>query len=135
MININIKASQNTPYVKIDPDEGVVVIKGNSSPENALKFYKPIIRMIQDLYLNASEPIVINLAFKYFNTASSKCLFDLFRILKNADGPERKAVINWSYEKNSDEMRETGEDYSDLLDMHFNYVELNEIKPPGIIAA
>ena len=135
MINNSIKASDNTPYVKIDPEQGVVVIKGNSSPENAIKFYRPIINMVEEIYQSSSEPIIVNLAFRYFNTASSKCLFDLFRMLKKSEKPGRKAIINWLYEENSNEMKETGEDYADLLDMQFNFVELNQIKFPDSQAA
>ena len=130
MINISIKASQFTPFVKIDPEKGDVVIKGNSSPENARKFYQPVFHMLEEIFQSSQEPIILNLAFGYFNIASSKCLFDLFRMLKKSETTNRKAIVNWFYEENIDEMKETGEDYADLLDMQFNFVELNQIKLP-----
>lgn len=127
---IKLKASENTPYVKVDPEAGVVEIRGNSFPENGLEFYRPIIDMVEELYLKSSKPISINLAFGYFNTLSSKCFIDLFKMLKKSENLGRKATINWSYEKDSDEMRETGEDYANLLDMQFNLVELSQTEVP-----
>ena len=121
MKNLRLEASQNTPYVEVDPEEGVVVIKGNSYPENAIEFYRPILDMVEEIYLSSSEPITVNLEFSYFNTLSSKCFIDFFRMLKRSENSSRKAIINWSYEKNGDEMREIGEDYADLLDMQFNF--------------
>ena len=127
---IKLKASENTPYVKVDPEEGVVVIRGNSFPENGMEFYRPIIDMVEELHLKSSRPISINLALGYFNTVSSKCFIDLFRMLKKSEDTGGKATINCSYEKDGDEMRETGEDYANLLDMQFNMVELNQIEVP-----
>ena len=35
-------------------------------------------------------------------------------------------MINWFYEKCDDDMKETGEDYEDVLGMSFNYIIVEE---------
>ena len=67
-----------------------------------------------------------NIAFEYFNTSSSKCLFDVFKRLSKIEDSGKTITINWYYEEGDDDMMEAGEDYSDLLDLDFNFREIEE---------
>jgi hypothetical protein len=67
-----------------------------------------------------------NIYFEYFNTSSSKCLFDLFRKLSLIDQTGRNVVINWHYESWDEDMLESGEDYKDLLSLEFNLIEIED---------
>ncbi|WP_258102548.1 DUF1987 domain-containing protein [Marinoscillum sp. MHG1-6] len=128
MIDILIEPTQTTPFVKIDSDEGLISFKGKSSPENSLGFYHPIIDKIKVLFADTDKPINANFSFRYFNTSSSKCLFDLFKALRQMmieNGKE--IIINWFYEEDDDDMMETGEDFSDLLDIDFNLIPVEDI--------
>ncbi|WP_258102547.1 DUF1987 domain-containing protein [Marinoscillum sp. MHG1-6] len=128
MIDIFIESTQTTPLVKIDCSEGLISFKGKSSPENSLGFYHPLIENIKTLFADIDRPINANLAFRYFNTSSSKCLFDLFKALKFLMVEKARNVkINWYYEEDDEDMMETGEDFADLLDIEFNMVPVEYI--------
>ena len=80
-----------------------------------------------DDFLDESENgITANIAFEYFNTSSSKCLFDLFKKLGKLENDDRDLNINWFYEEDDEDMMEAGEDYSDLLDLEFNFLEIED---------
>lgn len=128
MIDILIEPTPVTPYVKVDSQGSHIVFSGKSSPANSLHFYHPLMNKINSLFASTEKPITIDLSFRYFNTSSSKCLFDLFKMFRNLQRQGKTLVINWYYEEDDDDMMETGEDYADLLNLDFNYIEVEEIE-------
>ncbi|MEQ8470670.1 MAG: DUF1987 domain-containing protein [Marinoscillum sp.] len=124
MFDYQQEATRTSPYVMLDSSEARIEIKGSSSPDNAVQFYYPIIRKIKDLFIPVRGVINVDISMEYFNTSSSKCIFDVLRLLKKLDHPRRKVVINWHYEEEDDDMLETGEDYADLLGLDFKYVAI-----------
>ncbi len=123
MENLSIQPSTLTPYVFFDTETGILDLKGRSSPDNSLLFYDQIVNYF-DRYFATDEAgdITINAGLEYFNTSSLKCIFQILRKIK--DGAERTSSsleINWFYEEDDEDMLETGEDISSLLDIEFNF--------------
>ncbi|MFT5640556.1 MAG: hypothetical protein ACI9A7_000653 [Cyclobacteriaceae bacterium] len=127
MVDILIEATNVTPLVKIDSAAGKISFTGKSSPENAIEFFYPIINNILELFPSATNPITVDLAFRYFNTSSSKCLFDFFRALKKLQSSGKEIRVNWYYEEDDEDMLETGEDFADMLSFDFHFIEIEEI--------
>lgn len=127
MEKIFIEPTRVTPLVNFDPSQGLLEIKGRSSPENSILFYQKIIDAL-DSFAGSSHPdFTANFSFEYFNTSSSKCLFDVFKKLGHLNEQGKAVKINWYYEEDDEDMMEAGEDYADLLDLDFNFVEIEEI--------
>lgn len=122
MFDYQLEATRTSPYIMLDSSQGKIEIKGSSSPDNPVQFYYPVIRKIKDLFIPVRGVINVDISMEYFNTSSSKCIFDLLRLLKKLDHPRRKVQINWHYEEEDDDMLETGEDYESLLGLTFHYV-------------
>ena len=126
MERIFIEPTRVTPLINFDPQEGLLEIKGRSSPENTIQFYQPLMDVLDDFLDESENGITANIAFEYFNTSSSKCLFDLFKKLGKLENDDRDLNINWFYEEDDEDMMEAGEDYSDLLDLEFNFLEIED---------
>lgn len=126
MEKIFIEPTRVTPLVNFDPDEGLLEIKGRSSPENSILFYQKIIDNLDEYAQSDRSEFQANFSFEYFNTSSSKCLFDLFKRLSRIDESGKDLIINWYYEEDDEDMMEAGEDYADLLDLEFNFLEIEE---------
>lgn len=126
MEKIFLEPTKVTPLVNFDPNAGILELKGRSSPENSIQFYAKIIEGLEDYVLNGEGDFVATFAFEYFNTSSSKCLFDVFKRLSKIDASGKGLTINWYYEEDDDDMMEAGEDYSDLLGLDFNFMEIEE---------
>jgi len=120
MDEIALVASTKTPFVKFIAS-GQLELKGRSIPENALDFYKPLIAWVDAYAQNASSETVIHVQLEYFNTASSKCLLDLFKRLENING---KVAIHWYYEQDDEDMLEAGEDYEAIVNVPFKMIEI-----------
>lgn len=126
MEKVVIEPTRITPMVNFDPDEGLLEMKGRSSPENSIQFYQRILDSLDEYCVSGGDEFTANIAFEYFNTSSSKCLFDVFKRLSKIENSGKRITINWYYEEGDDDMMEAGEDYSDLLDLNFNFHEIEE---------
>ena len=126
MEKVFIEPTRTTPLVNFDPDEGLLEMKGRSSPENSIQFYQRILDNLEEFAQTGGPEFTANIAFEYFNTSSSKCLFDVFKRLSKIEESGKTITINWYLEEGDDDMMEAGEDYSDLLDLNFNFFEIEE---------
>ena len=124
-----IRSSRVTPSIYFDPSKGILDMRGKSSPENPFTFYNYVLDSL-DTYaeLDGDSTMVTNLAFEYFNTSSSKCLYLFMKKLSEIDFSGRKVVVNWYFERGDDDMREAGEDLESLFDIEFHIKEVNEIR-------
>ncbi|MDH5599380.1 MAG: DUF1987 domain-containing protein [Cyclobacteriaceae bacterium] len=126
MEQILLEPTRVTPLINFEPSQGILEMKGRSSPENAIQFYQKLIENL-DLFIQSSnQSFVANFAFEYFNTSSSKCLFDVFKRLGKMKEAGKDVVINWYFEEDDEDMKEAGEDYCDLLDIDFNFIEIED---------
>ncbi|MEQ6120217.1 DUF1987 domain-containing protein [Reichenbachiella sp. MALMAid0571] len=118
-----IRPTRITPLVYFDPDRALLELRGKSSPENSIQFYKRLLIALERYAHYGTKDITANFKLEYFNTSSSKCLFDAFKRLMKAQQRGISLTINWYYEEYDTDMLESGEDYSDLLGFKFNYIE------------
>lgn len=99
-------------------------ILGRSYMNNSVDFYKDVIEKIDSL---VSKSIDVRIALDYFNTSSSKCLLELFKMLEGKTLYGTKVNIRWEYLSKYYDMLEAGEDYRDILEgVNFEIVEISE---------
>ncbi|MBV6646875.1 MAG: DUF1987 domain-containing protein [Cyclobacteriaceae bacterium] len=113
-----------TPEIILDFDERTIELKGVSSPENSLDFYNPIVKQLRDRQAELEGFAQIKMALVYFNTSSSKCLINLFKTVQSLT---TNLKVQWFYEEYDEDMVETGEDFSELLDIPFEYHEMTDL--------
>ncbi|WP_370086848.1 DUF1987 domain-containing protein [Ekhidna sp.] len=118
---IKIYPTRNTPAVLLDPARGVFKMYGRSSPENSLQFYEPLRAAISSNI--TVDKVDVRIKMEYFNTSSSKCIYDLLKELKSLETKGKEVTVRWYYDEDDEDMLEAGEDYSDLLDLPFRFIE------------
>lgn len=121
---INIEGTPKTPTVSMDPNSGVVEIKGRSIPENSIEFYKPLVDWLDEYAKGPSAKTVVNIRLEYFNTASSKCILDVFKKLEVLKKNSADVIINWYYEEDDEDMLEAGEDYESIIKVPFKMIQI-----------
>ena len=63
---LEIQAQAKSPYVNFDPNAGLMVIKGMSSAENSLDFYRPILIWIDEFAKNiTTEEVKVDIYFNH----------------------------------------------------------------------
>lgn len=116
------RATANTPEIVIDLTQGAIKVSGRSSPENSILLYAPLLKLLRSNKINTSS-IKIDFCYEYFNTSSSKCIYDILRQLKRMQSCGTTVIVTWFYDPIDDDMLETGQDYNDLLGLDFRFVE------------
>ena len=123
MEQIIIEATDRTPNVIFDFENGIFRFKGESYPEDASAFFGPLYQAL-DTFLDGTfeNNIVFDVQFEYFNSSSAKVLMNLFQLLEDAaENKNKTTVINWYYNEDDDTMQEFGEDFaSDMEHTTFN---------------
>lgn len=117
MNNLFIPRTSKTPDIFFDADQGLLEIKGRSIPENSVAFYAPVMQWLNDYEKSPSQETQLVIRLEYFNTSSSKCLIDIFRKLENLHRKENPVTVVWYYEVVDEDMKESGEDFRDLVSM------------------
>jgi hypothetical protein len=126
MDNIEIGRNLSTPYfpsVKFDADTGLCEISGESYMEEAYKFYLPLINWIKQFTEVQKGRITLEIKLIYFNTSTSKCLLDIFEILKKYKEDGGQVDITWFYDKDDPDMVEEVRDFEKEAEMEFNIQE------------
>lgn len=119
MKTLIIKGDFKHPQIKFNAANGILELIGNSIPDEAEKFYTPIIEWIKNYSQNPNNTTTLNLKLIYLNSASKKHIFDIFDIIKSC---EKNVTINWYYEQDDEDMLEVGESYKELLNLSINFI-------------
>ena len=121
------KELQDIPYVLFDKENNIFEMAGRSFPENPDEFYQPIIKWLDD-YKNSNpkQPISFNFKIEYFNTASAKMLLELFFKLEDIKKAGFEIKIIWHYLDDDEDMLEAGEEFDDIIEIDFEFVEYSE---------
>ncbi|NOZ47220.1 MAG: DUF1987 domain-containing protein [Chlorobi bacterium] len=132
---LKFPATEYSPEIDFDPVNHKFLISGYSRPENVRTFYYPVLEWIDNYgkeVLASSnkadfekKPINLTLKMNYFNSSSAKFLLDVIVEVHKFHLAGYNIVINWFYDEGDDDMLETGEDLSDMVDFPFNFIENN----------
>jgi len=124
MKDLVLAATKKTPEIRFNID-GNLFMKGRSLPENADKFYTPLVTWIEDL--NA-ENVRFEICLDYFNSSSAKRLMDMFKYL-DANRHIRTIQINWYFEEGDEDSIETAQIFEDsLMRTDFRYLEYSDLE-------
>ena len=126
-----IRATRVTPSIYFNPNKGIFDMRGKSSPENPVAFFNYALQSLDAYASKGEKKLTANMAFEYFNTSSSKCLFIFLKKLAQIDMMGKKVTVNWYFEEGDEDMKDAGEDLRDMFDMEFNFIEIPEIKVLG----
>lgn len=126
MLKLELKETPTTPSVLLDPDAGMIRIEGRSIPENVIDFYQPIINWIDTYAKDPMAKTEVHFKLEYFNTSSSKRLFDIMKKVESIATNTGKSVsINWYYEEDDEDIYFAGNDYKALITkIDFNLIEI-----------
>ncbi len=122
MTPLIIDATEDTPEVTFEPETGKLSISGTSIPENARKFYDTIVTWIEQYAKQPHSDTSVSFKLKYFNTASTKYLFDIMVLVKEVTKNGNSLVFNWYFNEDDDDMYEAGLGFSKMLRYPFNFV-------------
>lgn len=114
MDNLYIPPTPSSPEVDFKFGENTLSLRGESYPENAAAFYGDILRQLE-AYLGSrsGQKISVSIALAYFNSSSTKMLFNLVGLLSDAAEAGNEVVLNWYHDEEDDTIFEFGQELKD----------------------
>ncbi|MFT0168490.1 DUF1987 domain-containing protein [Paraburkholderia mimosarum] len=122
MENLFIAATATSPEIDFRFDENVLSLRGESYPENAAAFYAPVIERLNG-WLKACKnaAITVEVTLTYFNSSSTKMLFNVFDALDRAASAGNQVQVNWYRDAEDETILEFGEELqADFTSIKFN---------------
>lgn len=126
MKELKIESTPRTPEINFDNKTGNLEMKGRSTPDNALGFYRRIFDWLSEYAQFPCKETKLHIQLEYFNTSSSKCLFDIFKTLIELNQEKSKVTILWYYNGDEDDMKETGDDYKSMINLPFTMINISD---------
>lgn len=118
-----IQSTQDVPGITLDPDKGYLSFFGRSYPDDAKAIFSPVIEWLEKyIENNAKATTTADFKFTYFNTASSKMILEILDRLARLSDKGSLVTVNWYYKEVDDDMRDAGEEYSDIVQIPFNFI-------------
>ena len=118
---IILKETYDTPKVILDKDNGVFEISGRSYPEDTAEFYIPILDWIAKYVADANKSTKFVFKMDYFNSSSYKPFLDILVKLSKLNAAGGNAQIMWFYKEGDWNVKEAGEEFSEIVDIPFTY--------------
>lgn len=119
METIKIIATEDTPNVILDPENNQFEISGRSLPEDVVVFYQPVMQWLDQLQNNPIRDLNLMIKLEYFNTASSKLILDILLKLEDIFHNGTPVKVTWYYIASDSDMKEAGEEYSEIVGLPF----------------
>jgi hypothetical protein len=126
-----IEATPDSPAIIFNASTNHFTISGESRPENAGKFYSPVIDWIMKLEAMAfyrkqemqdDSTLVFVFKLDYFNSTSAKYILDILLIIKKLSGKGYKTKVEWHYDKRGDDILDAGNEFSKMIDLKFDII-------------
>ena len=118
---LHIEMSKSTPEVTLDKSKGIFLIIGKSLPEDAIGFYQPAINWLGEYLKDPNPSTELTFEMHYFNTASSKIIYDIICLLKEPLKNGKDVKVLWRYLDDDEDTLEAGEDYAELSKVPFSF--------------
>jgi hypothetical protein len=122
MENLIIDSTEDSPQVNLNIEDNILELSGRSLPEDVNTFYEPVLSWIEEYAKNPLESTVFNFKLTYFNTASSKVILDILTQFEEMIEEGHQVLVRWHFPDEDEDMREAGEEYSDMVDVPFEMV-------------
>ncbi len=114
MDNLYIAPTPSSPEVDFQFDKHTLHLRGESYPENAAAFYGDVIARLREyLSQQREQRIEVHIALAYFNSSSTKMLFNLIDALNDAAEEGNPVALHWYYDEEDDTILEFGQELSD----------------------
>jgi hypothetical protein len=109
MSGFHLPATAFTPEITFTPALGMLVMRGESYPENVLSFYAPVLEQLRQGLEDRKLPFLqVEMHITYYNSASAKAFQRIFQLLNRAAEAGSVVKLLWHYDEEDDMARDLG---------------------------
>lgn len=115
-----VEETKTTPHIKIE--QGNIIIKGRSIPEDAFQFYDPVMVACEEYVNDPPKNTNIIIHLDYVNSGSKKYLTNILTVFETSYLKGFNYHIDWRYDSDDEAMLDLGTDLKGImkipLDIH-----------------
>ncbi len=124
-LNLSIPGSQSSPSIRADWNAGVVVMSGESYPENSFELYDQLIQWINSYLSTVDHSLTLELHLNYLNTSSIRFMIDIFDMLQAAASIGKEVLVQWMYDERNPRSAELGSEFKEDYTFPFLILSIN----------
>lgn len=124
-LNLSVPSSQSSPSIRADWKAGVVVMSGESYPENSFELYDQLIQWIDSYLTSAEHSLTLELHLNYLNTSSIRFMIDIFDSLQTAFESGKEVLVQWMFDDRNPRSAELGAEFKEDYTFPFLILSIN----------
>jgi hypothetical protein len=117
-----IKEAEDTPKIILNKRENNFEISGKSLPVEVIGFYSPVLNWLDRYVIEPNEKTVFKIRLEYVNSSSQMTIHEILSVLEKIKKQGKEIEIEWYFMEDDDEMRESGEEYSEIINIPFKFI-------------
>lgn len=121
-----VTGTSQYPNIVLDKASGKFEFSGNSLPEDAKAFFDPIIQWIENYALDPNPETVVRFKMVYYNTPSSKLLFQVLKRFERIAASGNKISVIWAYNEDDIDIKDAGRDLAEHIKIPFKMESYKE---------
>lgn len=114
-----VNGTSQYPTIVLDKAAGRFEFAGNSLPEDAKSFYDPIIQWVENYAQAPNAETVVRFKMVYYNTPSSKLLFQVLKRFEKIALQGGKISVIWAYGEDDVDIKDAGKDLAEHIKIPF----------------
>lgn len=114
-----IEETHDTPKIILDKSTGIFEVSGRSLPENAVKFYAPILTWMEEYIKTPNQATHFEFKLDYFNSASTKKVFEIIIVLEKLSQKNQSVVVTWYHTKEDELIKNRGLEIKEMVELPF----------------
>ena len=109
-----------------DPEKGYFELSGIAMPEDTVLFFNPLIKTLKENLEATKVPVNFYFDIYYFNSLSSKKLFEIFNVIDEFAVNGKDITVTWNYEEDDECMEDAGILFKENTKVTFNMVKVTD---------
>lgn len=106
------EATKETPFMRLDPESGLLEFEGASLPENPIGVYSPVLDWLRSYITHPAGKTTLRFNFTYYNTSTSKVILGILELLEELHRGGEKVQVEWTFPEEDEDMEEAGHEYA-----------------------
>lgn len=110
-------------------EENILRIIGSSLPENVYTLYEPVMEWVEEFLASPllNPPLRIIFKIQYYNSGTIRYFAELLMKIATLHDRGLQYSVEWHYEEGDDNIRDAGEDLSDISETPFAMISYKKV--------
>lgn len=118
------EATAKTPYINFNAQTGNMLIQGRAISQPDEDFWASVLKWFYAYATAPSEKTKMIFNLEYFNISSSKQILFLLHKMNDLLENGHDILVEWRYAEDDLEMKESGLDFSSIVNVPFDFKSL-----------